>query len=358
MPPRPQIPADDLYARLELPSNASFEAIEIAWRALLKRHHPDVAGNDGLDAAKRINVAHDWLSDPTLRERYDRERHPERARRRAQDEWRDRASATPRPGRVVRRKALDPDEIVRRFLDRVARLSRDELDRLSVAPPISIAFAASIERFLSPQRVIAIQAIESRVRSVLPADRWAHPRTRDAILACAHELVLADFLDEHLAEPFRSRARDRLTRSWEAAVDQPRYGPNTPAVERFLARTGRMTPGELEQLLRASDGERLSPDPWPRVLDPDEDEALRVSAALASRDAQTVVRPALRDLERSRSARARRLVGRAAHAVALRHAFTAAEFAELVGPWAAATGDPATGRTPGHRVDPQVFRRA
>src|SRR5882724_4596262 len=79
MPPRPMLPPDDLYARLELPIDASFEAIEIAWRALLKQHHPDVAGPTADQLAKRINVAHDWLSDPDLRARYDRERHPRRA---------------------------------------------------------------------------------------------------------------------------------------------------------------------------------------------------------------------------------------------------------------------------------------
>src|SRR3954462_5976252 len=79
MAPRPMLPPDDLYARLELPVDASFEAVEIAWRALLKRHHPDVAGPAADALAKRINVAHDWLSDPELRTRYDRERHPRRS---------------------------------------------------------------------------------------------------------------------------------------------------------------------------------------------------------------------------------------------------------------------------------------
>src|SRR6266566_4809551 len=78
MAPRPLLPPDDLYARLELPIDASFEAIEIAWRALLKQHHPDIAGPSAGELAKRINVAHDWLSDPDLRARYDRERHPRR----------------------------------------------------------------------------------------------------------------------------------------------------------------------------------------------------------------------------------------------------------------------------------------
>ena len=72
--PRPPLPSDDLYARLGVPADASVEAIEIAWRGLLRRHHPDVAGDEGLELAKRINVAHDWLSDPALRARYDRER--------------------------------------------------------------------------------------------------------------------------------------------------------------------------------------------------------------------------------------------------------------------------------------------
>ena len=31
MSPRPMLPPDDLYARLELPVDASFEAVEIAW---------------------------------------------------------------------------------------------------------------------------------------------------------------------------------------------------------------------------------------------------------------------------------------------------------------------------------------
>ena len=74
MPARVTLPNDDLYARLGVPRDASPEAIELAWRALLRTHHPDVAGEDGLEVAKRINVAHDWLSDPELRRRYDRER--------------------------------------------------------------------------------------------------------------------------------------------------------------------------------------------------------------------------------------------------------------------------------------------
>ena len=118
--------ADDLYARLELPIDASPEAIEIAWRALLKRHHPDVAGAHADDVAKRINVAHDWLSDPGLRERYDRERHPGHRRSRRQPD------VGRRRGRVVRHapppptRPASPEEALARHLaeDRPADAGR------------------------------------------------------------------------------------------------------------------------------------------------------------------------------------------------------------------------------------------
>src|SRR6188474_995186 len=99
MAPRPLLPADDLYARLEVPPDATPEAIEIAWRALLRRHHPDVAGPDGLAPATAINVAHDWLSDPELRVRYDRERGIRTGRRGRATGWGDAGA----PGRAAPR---------------------------------------------------------------------------------------------------------------------------------------------------------------------------------------------------------------------------------------------------------------
>src|SRR5689334_9176293 len=106
--PRPMLPSDDLYARLELTPDASFEAVEVAWRALLKRHHPDVAGGsaEADERAKRINVAHDWLSDSELRARYDRERSTRGARSAAR---RDPRSAGPQPGAGSARPAPGRD---------------------------------------------------------------------------------------------------------------------------------------------------------------------------------------------------------------------------------------------------------
>ena len=145
MPPRPTLPADDLYARLEIAVDASPEVIELAWRSLLRQHHPDVAGPDGLERSKRINVAHDWLGDPDLRARYDHERGVRRSVR--DTGGRDPRHAA-RPARHVHPRPVDPAETLARFLDRVAALEPDEIDRLACAEPAPIAFGATIARFL------------------------------------------------------------------------------------------------------------------------------------------------------------------------------------------------------------------
>jgi curved DNA-binding protein CbpA len=330
------LPADDLYARLELPLDASPEAVEIAWRALLKRHHPDVAGAATDDLAKRINVAHDWLSDPDLRARYDEERHPGRRRSRTGSRpaaaSRRRAARPPAP-----RRPLEPAEAVERHLARVRRLSQDELDRLSLAESPPIAFVASISRFLSADQLAAVEGLERRVQDALPpAGRWDAP-TRDAVLGYAHELLLGPFLDAHLSEPFRERVRERLARGWESAIDQPRYGPNTEAVRAAIERLRTLGPTDLSRLVVAAPP--TGPDPWPRGLSPVDDDALRVSSALAQRDAAAALPDPVPSV-------LRRSVGRAMHGLVLRHAFKPAELARLMGPWSAVIGPADTASRP------------
>ena len=206
MPPRQALPSDDLYARLELPTNATPEAIEIAWRSLLRRHHPDVAGPAGLEHAKRINVAHDWLGDPDLRTRYDRERglvHGRQGRHASTwpdgDDFRPARPATPRPRR--------PEEVIERFLERVATLDADDLDRMAMADPAPIAFGATIRRFLPEERRVALEELEAEIDRRLSPDAMARHGIRDTVHAYAAELVLAPFLDALLSEPFRDRTR-------------------------------------------------------------------------------------------------------------------------------------------------------
>jgi curved DNA-binding protein CbpA len=339
MPPRPLIPADDLYARLELPVDATSEAVEIAWRALLKRHHPDVAGGDAAtDLAKRINVAHDWLSDPDLRARYDRERVHSPAGGNGAVHGRSAWTASPvaRRGRSpstrpLRRPAADADEALARHLDRVERLTRDEIDRLSLAQTPPIAFVASIARFLPADLMARVDAVEGRVHQRLPrAVRW-NTAVRDSAIGFGQEIVLGPFLDEHLSEPFRERVRERLTRGWSAAVDQPRYGPNGDAVARAIAGLRSIPPDDLRRMAAAAgrvpaDGSNRGGPPWPAGLRPDEDDALRVSSELARRDAVAVLPEPI-------PAAARRSLERAIHAVVLQHAFKPSAFDQLVGPW-------------------------
>jgi curved DNA-binding protein CbpA len=348
MPPRPALPDDDLYRRLGVPTNAGVEAIEIAWRALLRRHHPDVAGPDGLELAKRINVAHDWLSDPVQRARYDRERGLRHATGPRGDPhggaWHargPRGSAGPTagsrgwadgqetPARGSARHREDPVAVVDRFVARVAALTPTELDRLALSEPPPIAFAATIRRFLPLDKVAALDDVDRRVEASLPpgADR---PAIRDAIDGYATELVLGSFLDDLLTEPFRGRTHERLTRGWDAAVGQPRYGPNGAAVEALLGRIGGLDRVGVRALAATGVSIAGTDAPWPPGVSAEEDDALRISAQLATADAGAAV-PAGTDA--ATRSRARRAVARPAHLLVLRHAFAPAAYAELTAPW-------------------------
>ena len=359
--PAPLVPEDDLYARLEVAVDASPEAIELAWRALLKQHHPDVAGDGeaATDRAKRINVAHDWLSDPELRERYDADRlgrtpiahggarRPGYRPRVARQPWArqpgSRATAPEGTRRSTRPDLIrgDPVERLARFLARVERLTPDELDRLAVAEPPPIAFLATVRRFLPPEARKAFAATELELVRRVPPERWAETGLREGLLGVAAELSLSAFLDDLLAEPFRGRARERLLRAWDASLDQPRYGPNGDGVAALRDRAAALTREELAALLRASQGIAGDDRPWPEALDRDEDEALRISALLAASDVAAAV--PVEGLATGTATRARRLAARIGHVTALRHAFPPAIYAALVAPWTAATGGGPTG---------------
>jgi curved DNA-binding protein CbpA len=334
VPPRPALPADDLYASLEIDVDASPEVIELAWRSLLRRHHPDIAGPSGLEPSKRINVAHDWLGDPDLRARYDRERGVRTSVRDngGRDPRRDsRDGAVPRP---VRHRAVDPAETLARFLDRVAALDPDEIDRLACAEPAPIAFAATIARFLPPDRLTALEEMEVAVDARLDPAAAARPGVRDAVEGYATELVLGPFLDELLSEPFRDRTGERLTRGWDAAVGQPRYGPNGVAVRALIGRLATLDAGGVSALAATARRAGLDDgrdDPWPPGFSPEDDEALRVSSILAAQDAAAAIPEAAGD--GTTVVRARRAAARIAHLLVLRHAFAPAAFAAATRAW-------------------------
>jgi hypothetical protein len=216
-----------------------------------------------------------------------------------------------------------------RFLDRIAALTPTEIDRLALAEPPPIAFGATIRRFLPPEQRAVLDEVETAVDGRLPpgADR---PTIRDAIDGYATELVLGRFLDELLTEPFRERAHERLTRGWDAAVGQPRYGPNSTAVEALVERIARLDLPGLQHLAETGTVVRGTTEPWPPDVSPGDEDALRISAILAARDAAAAIPSGLAAAERSR---ARLAAGRLAHLLVLRHAFAPSAFEGLTGPW-------------------------
>ena len=136
--------------------------------------------------------------------------------------------------------------------------------------------------------------------------------------------------DELLGESGGARARERLTRGWDAAVGQPRYGPATPTVEALVARLESLPRAEVRALAASGARERLGPVPWPASVSPDEGEALRVSSELAGSHAARAVATASGG---SAPAAARRAAARIAHLLVLRHAYPVPEFERHAAPW-------------------------
>jgi DnaJ-class molecular chaperone len=66
--------ADDPYAVLGLPREASDDDIRRAFRKLAKQHHPDLHPGDisAVERFKKVSAAYELLSDPDKRARYDR----------------------------------------------------------------------------------------------------------------------------------------------------------------------------------------------------------------------------------------------------------------------------------------------
>ncbi len=67
-----EIPGFDLYGTLKVTRDAPNQVIAAAHRALVRGQHPDVRpGAGAIEETKRLNIARDWLTDPSRRARYD-----------------------------------------------------------------------------------------------------------------------------------------------------------------------------------------------------------------------------------------------------------------------------------------------
>ncbi len=66
----------DYYKILNVPRTAQDEEIRRSWIELMKSHHPDKAGAQGLDTSKKINEAYEVLGNSAKREAYDNKHLP------------------------------------------------------------------------------------------------------------------------------------------------------------------------------------------------------------------------------------------------------------------------------------------
>ena len=80
MRPLDRLPEFDLYAELHVAHDADARAIEQAWRAGVRSVHPDLANivdeRTATTRTVRLNIAREWLMDPSKRARYDLLRRP------------------------------------------------------------------------------------------------------------------------------------------------------------------------------------------------------------------------------------------------------------------------------------------
>jgi hypothetical protein len=221
-------------------------------------------------------------------------------------------------------------------VERVGRLTRDEFDRLALAEPAPIAFLATLRQIVPPDLEQELDAAERAAIANLPSAARRSTPIRDAVVGRLADILLSDTLDEILGDPASIWARERLTRGWDSAVGQPRYGPATAAVATLLERLRGLDAEELRQLAASGTLERLGDAPWPDATSPEEDDALRVSSELAATDAIEAVDAALVATGTTGIrivTAARRAAARIAHLLVLRHAFPTRAFERHAGPW-------------------------
>jgi len=149
----PSLSGQDPYAVLGISPQASGEEIKAAYRALVKRHHPDAGGDDQRILA--LNAAWEVLRDEQSRRRWDASRRAAPAAPNSPDgpERGAAASSPPRSGaardaqlQAWLQKVYDPidrllGQVIRPFPERLRELAGDPYDDHLMA-----AFCAFLER--------------------------------------------------------------------------------------------------------------------------------------------------------------------------------------------------------------------
>ena len=306
-------PAFDPYAILGVGFDADEIVIQLAYRARIRGAHPDLAGPAGLERAKRLNVARDWLLDPVRRARLGSAH----------------SSATTTGGRSARtdrghrrREAFDHGahaSELRAFLHALELLSPDERARVNYSlgearPPDLQGYVDYLEPVLQARSRDLRDAVERmwargvdeqaplvpRLGRLLPTGflvanafaQWL--LLEDALRAALAGLVVrGEYVIESLAA--------RCVGPWSASVGQPRYGPRGQDVQAFFSIARNMQADGAERLARSWRGhlgrdgrghpsEHLGPGVW-LPAPANYPEVLRVSGYVAAVDASRITPP-------------------------------------------------------------------
>lgn len=228
----PRIPDFDILAALGVTADDPPETVKAAWRRAVKEHHPDAAGGSD-ERIKRINIAYEWLRDPTLRQTYlaatagwgiARPQWDAQAAWPAADE-----EPVPEPGPYAGPRADRIESIV----DRIAEATMAELLDIvhGFRPDLrwSLALARGIE--VSGRRADGASAVWQVRRSV--RERIEVLLESEAVRATYDDELVGQVVSDRLADLVRAivlldvltpDARTRLATEWNAVMG-PRADP-------------------------------------------------------------------------------------------------------------------------------------
>jgi hypothetical protein len=347
-------PGFDPYHVLGVGRDADAVVIQLAYRARIRDAHPDIAGSAGLERAKLLNIARDWLLDPALRAQLP----PPGAAAPPPDRPPGTGRGRPRPQRPRHpsqrgydSSSFDPFSMdfgphtpeLRAFLRALTTLTPDERARLnySLGDGRSIDFEEygdyldphlwSMSRALRDAvAMVWEQGVDDAAPVISPLGQLM-PAGFLVANAYAQWILLGDFLRQELgAAVFRSEhVLDafalRCVEPWQASIRQARYGPNEPRVQAFLEVADTLPPDAAERLARSwrkhlgrdaqgNPSDMVGPGIW-LPAPPDYPEVLKVSGYLAAVDASRIAPPL--ELEKQHHSGFRNGLRLSAHVLAL-----------------------------------------
>ena len=342
MAPRPRSPTTTSTRRLGVPTDASVEAIELAWRAPAPPPSPRRRGTRRA-RAREADQRRPRLADRPGPAGPVRPRARPAPCRRAARRRRTAGRGTRAARRRHRRGRARPGAAPRRDPPRPGRRRRPvhRAGRGAHARPSSTGWPSPSRRRSRSARRSAGSCRPTRLVALVddrgpgrgepaagrrpPADPRRDRRLRDragprAVPRRAAERAVPR-PDARAADPGlgggRRAAALRAERRRRRGAHRGGSAALDPAGVRASGRDGRV-------------GSPARSTPWPPGVSAEDEDGLRISAQLAARDASAAVPGGVDAATRSQ---ARRAAARPAHLLALRHAFAPAAYAELTAPW-------------------------